>query len=225
MAAWLMRALKQSGFVTDHAPDASTAEDFLANGIAYDAMVLDLGLPDKHGLSVLSEMRSRGNSTPVLILTAQGGLPDRVRGLNLGADDYLAKPFALEELEARLAALGRRTQGHRHAQLHCGSLSYSDENRAFTLGGVHLQLTSREHAALYALMVRRGAPVRKSQIYDKVFPHESGAGPGAVDQVLHRVRRKLAHSDVHVVTLRGLGYMLEGPTSSFISGTRHEPAS
>ena len=224
MAAWLVRALKQSGFVTDHAPDAGTAEGFLAGGTGYDAVVLDLGLPDKHGLAVLSEMRDRGNATPVLILTAQGTLPDRVRGLNLGADDFLAKPFAIQELEARLAALVRRSQGRSRPRLQCASLCYDGESRAFTLGGTLLQLTPREHAALVALLVRAGVPVGKSQLYGKVFPHESNAGPDAIEQVLHRVRRKLAGSDVRIVTVRGLGYMLEGTSPTDAAATVHAAA-
>lgn len=223
MAAWLARALKQSGFVVDHAPDARTAEGFLADGTQYDAVVLDLGLPDKHGLALLSDMRNRGNATPVLILTAQGGLTDRVRGLNLGADDFLAKPFAIEELEARLAALVRRSQGRSRPRLQCASLGYDNESHAFTLGSTLLQLTPREHAALIALLMRAGAPVGKSQLFGKVFPHDSAAGPDAIEQVLHRVRRKLAGSDVRVVTVRGLGYMLEGIAPADAAGAGHEP--
>lgn len=210
MASWLLRALKQNGFVPDHAPDARTAEGFLAGGTEYDAMVLDLGLPDKHGLAVLSAMRDRGDPTPVLVLTAQGALPDRVRGLNLGADDFLAKPFAIEELEARLAALVRRSHGRQHPQLRCASLAYDNDSHAFTLNGMLLQVTPREHAALTALLMRAGAPVGKSQLYGKVFPHDSNAGPDAIELVLHRLRRKLDGSDVRIVTVRGLGYMLEG---------------
>mgnify|MGYP002040233803 FL=1 len=104
MASWLVRALTQGGFVTDHAPDARTAEALMA-GTEYDAVVLDLRLPDKHGLAVLADMRNADDRTPVLILTAQGALQDRVRGLHLGADDFLTKPFELVELEARLTAL------------------------------------------------------------------------------------------------------------------------
>jgi two-component system response regulator TctD len=219
MASWLLRALKQSGFVSDHAPDARTAEGFLASGTEYDAVVLDLGLPDKHGLTVLSAMRNRGDATPVLVLTAQGSLPDRVRGLNLGADDFLAKPFAIEELEARLAALVRRSHGRQHPRLQCGSLAYGNDSHAFTLGDTLLQLTPREHAALTALLMRAGTPVGKSQLYDKVFPHDSNAGPDAIEQVLHRVRRKLLGSDVHVVTVRGLGYMLAGIAQADVANT------
>jgi two-component system response regulator TctD len=208
MAAWLLRALKQSGFVCDHAPDARTAEGFLASGTAYDALILDLGLPDKHGFTVLSAMRDRGDATPVVVLTAQGSLPEKVRGLNLGADDFLTKPFAVEELEARLAAVVRRSHGRQLPRLHCGSLAYDNDSHAFLLGDTLLQLTPREHAALTALLMRAGTPVGKAQLYGKVFPHDSSAGPDAIEQVLHRVRRKLLGGDVHIVTVRGLGYML-----------------
>jgi len=209
MAAWLQRALKQSGFVPDHAPDARTAEALLSVGTAYDAVVLDLGLPDKHGFTVLTALRDSGNPVPVLVLTAQGALPDRVRGLHLGADDFMAKPFAIEELEARLIALVRRSHGRQHPRLQCGSLAYDNESHAFTLAGQLLQLTPREHAALTALLMRAGSPVGKSQLSDKVFPQDASVGPDAIELVLHRLRRKLAGSDVHIVTVRGLGYMLE----------------
>ena len=208
MAAWLLRAFKQSGFVPDHAPDAATAESLLA-GNDYDAVVLDLRLPDKHGLALLADVRKAGNRTPVLVLTAQGSLQDRVRGLNVGADDFLTKPFAIEELEARLTALVRRSRGRAHAPLQCGSLSCPHDSRAFTLAGSLLQLTPRESAALSVLLARSGSPVEKSQLSGKVFPADSNAGPDAIELVLHRLRRKLEGGDVRIVTVRGLGYMLE----------------
>lgn len=208
MAAWLLRAFKQSGFVPDHAPDAATAESLLA-GNDYDAVVLDQRLPDKHGLAILADLRKAGNRTPVLVLTAQGSLQDRVKGLNVGADDFLTKPFAIEELEARLTALVRRSRGRSHAPLQCGSLSCPHDSRAFTLAGTLLQLTPRESAALSVLLARSGTPVEKSQLSGKVFPADSNAGPDAIELVLHRLRRKLDGGDVRIVTVRGLGYMLE----------------
>jgi two-component system response regulator TctD len=208
MASWLLRAFKQSGFVADHAPDAGTAESLLA-GNDYDAIVLDLRLPDKHGLALLADLRNAGNRTPVLVLTAQGSLQDRVRGLNVGADDFLTKPFAIEELEARVAALVRRSRGRSHAPLQCGSLSCAHDSRAFMLAGTLLQLTPRESAALSVLLARSGSPVEKSQLSAKVFPADSNAGPDAIELVLHRLRRKLDGGDVRIVTVRGLGYMLE----------------
>ncbi|NYT37746.1 response regulator [Allopusillimonas soli] len=208
MAAWLERALAQSGFLPEHAHDAAMAENLMAAN-DYDAIVMDLRLPDKHGLVLLREMRNRGDVTPVLILTAQGALQDRVRGLNLGADDFLTKPFALEELEARLAALVRRSRGRQAPHMRCGSLVYDSESRAFSLDGVLLHLTPREHAALAVLITRSGAPVEKNQLYSRVFDHDSDTSRDAIEVVLHRLRKKLAGSDVHIVTVRGLGYMLE----------------
>ena len=208
MAAWLERALAQSGFEPEHAHDARTAEAMLAAN-EYEAVVMDLRLPDKHGLVLLRELRNRGDVTPVLILTAQGALQDRVRGLNLGADDFLTKPFALEELEARLTALVRRSRGRQSPRLQCGALEYDSQSRAFSLEGAILHLTPREHAALAALMLRARTPVEKSQLYSKVFEQDSDANPDAIEVVLHRLRKKLAGSDVHIITVRGLGYMLE----------------
>lgn len=208
MAAWLERALAQSGFMPEHAADAHSAEYLLARN-DYDAVIMDLRLPDKHGLVLLREMRARGDVTPVLILTAQGALQDRVRGLNLGADDFLSKPFALEELEARLAALVRRSRGHQPPRIACGSLEYDDESRLFSLDGTLLHLTPREHAALVVLVMRSGMPVGKGQLFSRVFDHDSDANPDAIEVVLHRLRKKLAGTDVRIVTVRGLGYMLE----------------
>lgn len=209
MAAWLLRAFKQSGYVCDHAPDAASAESLLAVG-EYDAVVLDLRLPDKHGLSILAEMRNAGNRTPVLVLTAQGSLQDRVKGLHTGADDFLTKPFAVEELEARLEALVRRSRGSAaQPALQCGSLVRAHGSRSFTLSGELLSLTPRESAALSVLLARAGTPVEKAQLSHKVFPAASNAGPDAIELVLHRLRRKLAGADVRIVTVRGLGYMLE----------------
>jgi len=179
----------------------------------YDAIVMDLRLPDKHGLVVLRDMRGRDDRTPVLLLTAQGALQDRVRGLNLGADDFLTKPFALEELEARVAALVRRSRGRQQPRLQCGSLAYDGESRSFTLDGNLLFLTPREHAALVALLTRSGYPVDKAQLFGKVFTQDSEANLDAIEVVLHRLRKKLAGSDVRIITVRGLGYMLESSAS------------
>ncbi|VTU14916.1 Transcriptional regulatory protein tctD [Variovorax sp. SRS16] len=211
MALWLVRAFKQRGFVPDHAPDARTAESLLASN-DYDVVVLDLQLPDKHGLTLLADVRKAGNRTPVLVLTAHGSVKDRVKGLNAGADDFLAKPFAVEELEARLAALVRRSRGRWNAALQCGSLSCAPDSRAFTLAGQLLQLTRRESAALSVLLVRSNSPVEKSHLSGKVFPVSSNVGPDAIEQVVHRLRHKLAGGDVRIATVRGLGYMLESFT-------------
>lgn len=218
MASWLGRALKQGGFVVDVAGTARDADACLTAESDYDAIVLDLGLPDRSGMTVLSGLRDRGGQAPVLVLTAQGALPNRVRALNQGADDFLAKPFAVEELEARLWALMRRSQGRQHPRLQCGSLIFDSESRSFSLGGTLLSLTPREHAALLALLMRAGRPVGKAQVAGKVFPRDSNVGPEAIEQVLHRVRRKLGKADVTVTTVRGLGYMLESADGGHAAG-------
>ena len=207
MAAWLERALAQSGFLPDPAHDARTAETLLA-AHEYDAVVMDLRLPDKHGLVLLREMRERGDQTPVLILTAQGALQDRVRGLNLGADDFLTKPFALEELEARLTALVRRSHGGAYPRKRYGPLFYDEDNNLFTLGGKPLMLTRREHAVLEVLMQHSGRPVARAVLFSQVFQGSCEAGPEAIEVVVHRLRKKL-DDDIRIVTVRGLGYMLE----------------
>lgn len=208
MAAWLVRALKQSHIAVEHAADARMGKALLASG-TFDVVVLDLQLPDQHGFEWLRDLRAKGQHLPVLILTAQGSLQDRVQGLHRGADDYLTKPFELPELEARLVALHRRSQGRAQALIQCASLRFDSNYQTFWLRDAVLTLTPREHAALEALMGRIGAPVSKSRLAAKVFPQDSSAGPDAIEQVLHRVRRKLQGSDVRIVTVRGLGYMLE----------------
>ncbi len=208
MAAWLIRALKQSSIAVEHAPNGKLGKALLAGG-SFDVVVLDLQLPDQHGFDWLRDIRAHGHHLPVLILTAQGSLQNRVEGLHRGADDYLTKPFELPELEARLVALHRRSQGRSQAQIQCASLRFDSNHQTFWLSDTVLSLTPREHAALEVLIGRIGAPVGKSKLASKVFPQDSMAGPDAIEQVLHRVRRKLHGSDVRIVTVRGLGYMLE----------------
>ena len=184
-------------------------------GNEYDAIVMDLRLPDKHGLVVLREMRNRDDRTPVLLLTAQGALQDRVRGLNLGADDFLTKPFALEELEARLTA--RRSAVASIPD--CNAVRCpTTAKAALHAGRLPAVPDPREHAALAALLTRSGYPVDKSQLFGKVFTHDSEANPDAIEVVLHRLRKKLAGSDVRIVTVRGLGYMLESVAAAPAEG-------
>jgi len=205
---WLLRALTQGGFVPDYAPDIRSARALVAT-TRYDAIVLDLRLPDTHGLVWLREFRESGGSTPILILTAQGALDDRVRGLNLGADDFLTKPFALAELEARLTALGRRSRGRSQSRQQFGRLVFDDTTRSFTVDGEILPLTPRERTALAALVERPGQPITKSQLFEKVFELHSDVAPDALEVVMHRLRKKLADCGVSVVTVRGLGYLLK----------------
>ncbi|GAA5235736.1 response regulator [Verticiella sediminum] len=207
LAAWLMRALTESGFNVDHASDCASAHRALA-AATYAAILLDLRLPDGDGLSLLGDIRQRGDRTPILILTAQGTLSDRVRGLRLGADDFLVKPFALAELEARLTALVRRSHGGDYPRLRCGVLSYDDQARVFLMEGRPLALTRREHSALSVLLQHSGRPVSRADLFAEVFDSPQDAGPEAIEVIVHRLRKKL-DGPLRIVTVRGLGYMLE----------------
>lgn len=172
----------------------------------YALILLDLNLPNCNGLDVLAELRQRDSETPVLILTARGAIEDRVRGLDLGADDYLAKPFALDELEARVRALLRRhSQGQR---LQVGSLTLDMVAQRFILDGEPLNLPPREQRLLNCLMQHAGEPVDKARLSEEAFGGDT-MGDNAIEVYVHRLRRRLKGSQVELRTVRGLGYLLE----------------
>ena len=178
-----------------------------------DVVVLDLSLPGLDGLQVLEQARHQGLTTPVLILTARGTVGDRIIGLNTGADDYLPKPFDLDELEARLRALSRRrstsnTESGSSSQL-VGDLRYEKESGAIYHRDQVLELTPRELALLQTLIVKPGHAVSKERLFELVFPGETDVQYEAVEVVVYRLRKKLAHTGVTLVTLRGLGYLLK----------------
>ena len=180
-----------------------------------DVVLLDLTLPGLDGLHVLEQARQAGLTTPVLILTARGTVGDRIIGLNSGADDYLAKPFDLDELEARLRALHRRrpAAAGTPAPAHTvGSLRYDRDSGAIYHGQEVLELTPRELALLQALMAKPGHAVSKERLFELVFPGESDVQYEAVEVVVYRLRKKLAATGVKLVTLRGLGYLLKAET-------------
>jgi DNA-binding response OmpR family regulator len=177
----------------------------------FDAIVLDLSLPDIDGLAVLDRLRGREDRTPVLILTARGAVNERVTGLNAGADDYLAKPFDLDELDARLRALIRRHQGE--GDLRCGRLRLERSGPACWVDERPLDLPAREIALLRALMLQTGKAVPRERLHQAVFPDSDANGASqtssdALDVVVHRLRRRIASAGVEVVTLRGVGYVL-----------------
>ncbi|WKV50350.1 MULTISPECIES: transcriptional regulator TctD [Dickeya] len=207
LAHWLEKALSEAGFAVDLVGDG-VAADHLLQQETYALVVLDVSLPRMDGLALLARLRKRGQNLPVLLLTARASVADRVRGLNLGADDYLTKPFELAELEARLRALLRRSQGQIQDVQRLGDLSWHDEGY-FLLQEKPLALTPREQAVLHTLMQRRGRPVSRQYLYDQVFTLTDDASPDSLDLYVHRIRKKLAGSDVMIVTLRGLGYSLE----------------
>ncbi len=208
LGEWLARALEQAGIRVDWLDDGRLVERALAGG-EYDALVLDLGLPGRDGHEVLRRIRALDQRLPVLILTARDSLAERVSTLNEGADDFLAKPFALAELEARLTALIRRARGSEHPRLACGPLQFDTVTRRFTLGDEVLSLSPREQATLRVLVQKSGEPVSRQQLMDRVFSDEEDVQTSAVDVLLHRLRRRLDGSGVRIHTYRGLGYVLE----------------
>ena len=157
----------------------------------------------------MRRLRERRCAVPVLILTARGALGDRVSGLNLGADDYLPKPFELAELEARLHALIRRAHGASAPLLRLGPLAYESSSRVFSLADQTLLLRPKEHAVLEVLLLRAGKAISKELLYEKVFSAEATTGQDVVEVYIHRLRKRLQDSGVGIVTLRGLGYLLE----------------
>lgn len=208
LSTWLAKALKQHSFTVDQVHDGAEADALLRTEV-YDAVILDLGLPSLDGVSILQRLRARGSSTPVIILTARGELADRVDGLNLGADDYLAKPFALTELEARLHAIIRRAHGVSTPIIRLGPLEYESSARLFRINGRRLQLRPKEHAVLEVLLMRMGKVVSKAMLHERVFSLETSTGQDVVEIYIHRLRKHFAQSGVSIVTLRGLGYVLE----------------
>ncbi len=208
LANWLVRAMAQKGFVVDWTADGRMVRQNLA-ATSYDALVLDLGLPGMDGHEVLSELRRADVRVPILILTARDSLIERVSTLHGGADDFLAKPFDVAELEARLVALVRRARGSEHPRFACGELSYDSASRQFLVGSESLALSPREHAVLRALIQHSGQPLSKREILERVFSDEADVHPEAIEVMIHRLRKRLEHASVRIVTLRGLGYVLE----------------
>jgi two-component system response regulator TctD len=208
LATWLSKSLQKSGYAVDTVHDGGVADSMLASP-DYDAVILDLGLPTLDGLTILRRLRDRGSVIPVLILSARGQLGDRVSGLNLGADDYLPKPFDLSELDARLHALIRRANGTPAPTVRLGALEYDSSDRVFRLAEDTLVLRPKEHAVLEALMLRAGKVISKFQLYEKVFSIDASTGADVVEVYIHRLRKRLQDSGLSIVTLRGLGYVLE----------------
>ncbi len=208
LSDWLAKSLSREHYIVDQAYSGDDA-DYLLGIEDYALVILDRSLPGLDGLEVLRRLRARGNTVPVLILTADDSLLGRISGLDTGADDYLAKPFDLTELEARIRAQLRRANTLKNSITYCGDLMYDSNRRQFVLGDERLELTAREHAVLETLILRAGATVSKSALTQSVFGYEDDANPNAIEVHVHRVRKKLAGSDVRIVTLRGLGYVLK----------------
>jgi two-component system response regulator TctD len=210
MAQALQLALERRGFEVAHVADGGEALHRLRHDPP-DAALLDLTLPGMDGLLVLHKVQSEGITVPILVLTARGSVGDRVVGLNAGAEDYLAKPFDLDELEARIRVLLRR-HAKKDTVLACGPLVMEVESGAFYLRGAPLEVTPREQAFLKALIARPGHAVAKEKLFRVVFPMESDIQFEAIEVVAYRLRKKLAGAEVSLITLRGLGYLLRDDT-------------
>lgn len=210
----VQRSLVRAGFTVDVAATAEEGRDALAAS-RYDVIVLDLGLPDEDGLTLLRELRGKRDNTPVLILTARDGVDDRVTGLNSGADDYLLKPFAIEELVARLKALLRRPQGALGVVLQAGNISFDTIGRTVAIDGHALPLTAREMALLENMLRRVGRVVPRRHLEERIYGFDDEVTPNSLEVLLHRLRRKLADGgfsgEIH--TVRGVGYLLAETTA------------
>jgi two-component system, OmpR family, response regulator len=208
LADGLMRSLKQSGYAVDHAANGEQANTMLQDAV-YDLAILDLGLPKLDGTEVLRRLRQRGGRTPVLVLTARDAVEDRVRGLDLGADDYLTKPFNLVELEARMRALIRRGQLGTNATLACGRLILDTSGQRAWCDDKAMDLSAREFGVLEVLLLRQGKVVSKEQIMEALCNWDEDLGDNAIEVYIHRLRKKLETSGTRIRTIRGLGYLLE----------------
>ncbi|HEV6964124.1 MULTISPECIES: response regulator transcription factor [Roseateles] len=201
----LREALRRQGFAADWVRDGQAADAVLSSGERFDAVLLDLGLPRLGGVEVLRALRARGDATPVIVLTARDALADKVAGLDAGADDYLVKPFELDELLARLRAVTRRHQGGRASPvLQVADLKLDPATREVTRAGRPVLLSAREFALLEALLERPGAIVSRAQLEDRLYGWGEELESNAISVYMHQLRKKLGADLLH--TVRGLGY-------------------
>jgi len=199
------KGLRQDGFAVDWVQDGRGAELALDNEV-YDMLLLDLGLPRKDGLEILADLRHKGNTMPVLILTARDAVPDRVKGLDAGADDYLVKPFDLDELAARIRALLRRKAGRAAPIIQIGDLVINPATHEVSLKGQPVTLSAREFALLRALADRPGVVLSRAQLEEKLYGWEQEIESNTVEVYIHSLRRKLGADFIRNV--RGVGYMV-----------------
>jgi len=206
LSAELERALSAAGYAVDRAADGERA-DFLGQTERYDAVVLDLGLPKIDGLTVLRRWRAAGLTVPVLMLTARGSWHEKVQGIDSGADDYVAKPFAMEEVLARLRALIRRASGQASPELRCGALTLDPRGARVTVNGAPVKLTSHEFRVLSYLMHHPGRVVSQTELTEHIYAENADRDSNTVEVFVARLRRKLGGSFIQ--TVRGLGYRIE----------------
>lgn len=208
LAAQLVESLSAAGYVTDAAHNGVDAH-FMGDAEPYDAVVLDIGLPQMDGITVLKKWRAAGRAMPVLILTARDSWHEKVTGIDAGADDYLTKPFHMEELLARLRALIRRAGGHASAELVCGALALDTRHSRVTVEGRALTLTSHEYRVLSYLMHHQGEAVSRGELVEHIYAQDFDRDSNTVEVFIGRLRKKLPPGMIE--TVRGLGYRLAGP--------------
>ena len=206
LAKQLIAALRRAGYAVDHAADGERA-DLLGHDENYDAVVLDLGLPKVDGLTLLRRWREAGQTMPVLVLTARGSWHEKVLGIDTGADDYMSKPFRMEELLARLRALIRRSSGQINPELRCGPIVLDPRGGKVTLDGAEVKLTSHEFRVLSYLMHHRERVVSQSELTEHIYSQSFDRDSNTVEVFIARLRRKLGPSFIE--TVRGLGYRMK----------------
>jgi two-component system, OmpR family, response regulator QseB len=205
IAQGLQTGLRQGGFAVDLMRDGKNAAAALQT-TAFDVVLLDLGLPDRDGIEVLRELRKRGNSTPVIILTARDEIQHRIAGLDAGADDYIVKPFDLDEVMARMRSVLRRASGRGDSSIQHGELRLDPVSRTIERNGKPVNLSAHEYAVLEALLQRPGAVLSRSQLEDRLYGWDEQIGSNAVEVYIHGLRRKLGSDAIR--TLRGVGYYI-----------------
>jgi DNA-binding response OmpR family regulator len=207
------KLIREAGWAVDLAPDGEEGLWFAENH-SYDVIILDLVLPKVPGLSILARLRENGNTTPILILTAKDAVEDRMKGLDMGADDYLVKPFFLGELMSRLKALVRRSYNQKDPSIRIGDLEIDTSARRVSRGGQEIELTAREYALLEYLARREGQLVTRTDIWNHVYENQGDSGSNVVDVYVGYLRKKLHLPDMPTLihTRRGQGYVLEEET-------------
>jgi two-component system OmpR family response regulator len=223
LAQGLVACLRVEGYEVEAAGDGKAADEAL-KASAYGLLILDLALPRLDGFEVLRRLRARHTETLVMILSAEDEIDARIRGLDLGADDYLTKPFVLGELTARIRALLRRSEGPGRGGARCGQLVLDAAGQRIVMQGEPVELTRAEYTVLAMLIERAGRVVPKLQLFERLYEWESESGLSAIEVFISRIRRKIEGSDTRIRAIRGLGYLLEAQSGKGDKGDKGDKA-